>query len=113
MKRLLVIGATVFAFSMVAGRVSAQIRPSPIVGFFCETSQYDENGDGRLDKADLMAYLQRLQRLGCWETSAEGVCAQYDVNQDGRVDRQDMQVRIDYFYSCVRQPGVVPGGPAY
>lgn len=113
MKRLLVVGATVFAFSLVAGTASAQIRPQPIVGYFCVTSQYDENGDGLLDKADLMLYFQRLQRLGCWESSAQGACAQYDTNQDGRVDREDLQSRIDYFYSCVRAPGVIPEDPAY
>lgn len=113
MKRLLVIGATVFAFSLVAGTASAQIRPSPIAGYFCQTSQYDENGDGLLDKTDIMTYVGRIQRAGCWQAEATGQCAQYDKNQDGRVDNLDIQERIDYFYSCVRSPGVIPGGPAY
>lgn len=113
MKRLLVICAVAFAFSLVAGTASAQVRPSPIYGNVCDTAQYDENADGVFGKADIMLYIQRLQRIGCWESSADGVCAQHDLNGDGTVDRSDLQVRIDFFYSCVRQPSVTrprPGG---
>ena len=112
MKRLLVVAAAVFAFSLMAGTVSAQIRPQPVnVTYACVSSQYDENGDGLLDKSDLMLFVQRIQRQGCWEAEAAGQCAQYDHNQDGRVDTQDVQYRIDYFLSCVRVPDIVrPGG---
>lgn len=116
MKRLLVVAAGVFAVSLFAGTVSAQIRPSPIstiARYGCSTSQFDENGDGFLDKADLMAFIQRIQRAGCWQSEATGVCAQYDKNQDGRIDQLDVQDRIDFFLNCVRAPQIInPGGGA-
>ncbi|MEO8083918.1 MAG: dockerin type I domain-containing protein [Ardenticatenales bacterium] len=116
MKRLLVVAMAVFAFSAMAGTVAAQIRPSPVLTHFfaCHTSQYDENGDGLLDKSDIMAYIQRVQRSGCWQNEATGLCAQYDKNQDGRVDQLDIQERIDFFLGCVRAPEIItpPGGGA-
>ncbi|MCC7019891.1 MAG: hypothetical protein IT332_09060 [Ardenticatenales bacterium] len=106
MKRLIVIGAAVFAFGMVAGTASGQVRPTPVVGYLCETSRFDENGDGLLGKSDIMLFYQRIQTASCWEAAAEGDCTQFDANKDGLVDRKDVQVRIDYFVSCVNPVGV-------
>ncbi|MBK6768096.1 MAG: hypothetical protein IPG72_03510 [Ardenticatenales bacterium] len=106
MKRLIVIGAAVFAFGMVAGTASAQVRPAPVVGYLCETSRFDENGDGLFGKSDVMAFYRRAQASGCWEAAAEGDCTQFDTNQDGTIDLKDVQARIDYFVSCVNPVGV-------
>lgn len=114
MKRLLVVALAVFALSAMAGTAAAQIKPSPVTFVYaCRTAQFDENGDGLLDKSDIMAFVQRIQRSGCWQSEATGQCAQFDKNQDGRVDQLDVQDRIDYFLSCVRVPDIIrPGGGA-
>lgn len=106
MKRLFVVGAAVFAFGLVAGTASAQVRPSPVVGYQCETTRFDENGDGLLGKRDIMIFYQRMQDAGCLNAAAEGTCAQFDANSDGTVDTKDVQVRIDHFVTCVNTPGV-------
>lgn len=110
MKRLLIVGAALLALGLFAGTASAQIRPQPVVGYFCATAQYDIDGDGLLTKTDIRLWAEKIIADNCLDQEATGICAQYDQNRDGRVDESDLRVRVDYFLDCVRISSVIPRG---
>jgi len=101
-----------------AGAQVADIEPVPYNPADCVASRYDLNGDGTLNKGDVLYFEREAARcMDRFGNALPGVVCdpRLDVNQDGKVDKTDLEHLYRYILVCLYPPrpntGLRPGQP--
>ena len=84
------------------------IRPAPYVPGICSNPRFDMDGNGRLDKRDILSWEEQAMGRGCIDEHGRplGECeiGKLDVNGDGRVTMADFWLLYNYLYTCMFPP---------
>jgi hypothetical protein len=116
---LCVVGAVlVVALALVgasgAGAQVVNIVPVPYDPQNCTLARYDLNGDGTLNKKDVLYFDEHAARcMDPFGMALPGVeCDEnLDVDRDGKVDRYDLDYLYRYILSCLYPPRANSGAP--
>lgn len=112
------VAAVALVGAISAGAQVADIEPVPYNPAMCSAARYDLNGDGTLNKRDVLYFDEHAARcMDPFGMAIPGVeCdPKLDVDRDGKVDRYDLDYLYRYILTCLYPPrpntGVQPGEP--
>ena len=86
------------------------IRPAPYVPGICSNPRFDMDGNGRLDKRDILSWEEQARERMCIDEHGRQLppagceIGKLDVNGDGQVSMADFWLLYNYLYTCMFPP---------